>query len=307
MSGLIDWELLASLQASPALAAAPMWDAFATRYDGYCRLQAHHTVAQLDAFGLGPDETLVDVGAGTGRIAVPAAARVRQVTALDTSTAMLAILTRNAAAAGASNIEARHLPWEDVVPGANLAVHDVVVASRSPAMADLARLDALARRAVYVLLFSGPSLKDFHDRLVDGIDSFPSAGPRRTAIEGHALVFNRAVAMGREARVDYVEDGFHQHYRDEDEAVADFDWLDLPAGSEDRFRRNLRPFLRPDGDGVLLQVRTRTAIVWWPKQRPAVDLKPLDHEPLDREPVDSEPVDRAALDRQPLPGRRHDP
>ena len=270
MAGLIDWDLLAELQAVPAMSAPDRWDAFAERYDGFCRLQTGHTIAQLDAMRLQPGESLLDVGAGTGRISIAAAGRVARVTALDTSAKMLAILARDAQVAGATNIDIRHLPWEQVEPGANMPVHDVVVASRSPAMRDLRRLNALASRAVYVMLFTGPSLKDFHDRLVEGIVSFPSAGPRRPAVAGHALVFNCAIQMGVEARVDYVEDGFLARYRDEDAAVADFAWLNLPAGNDARFRQNLRPFLMPDGDGLLLEVRTRTAIVWWDKAVPAI-------------------------------------
>lgn len=271
MRGLIDWQLLADLQTPPGLSQPAMWDAFAERYDGYGRLQAAHTQAQVEAMDLRPDETLLDVGAGAGRLSVPASRRVRRVTALDTSRRMLDALARNAREADVSNIDAVQLPWEDVEPGVNLAPHDVVIASRSPAMRDVDKLHALARRAVYVMLYSGPSLKQFHDRLVEGIEPLPSAERRRFALPGHALVFNQALALGFEARVDYLEDGFRKRYRDEDEAVADFGWLHLPAGSEARFRRNLRPFLHPDDEGLLLQLRTRTAIVWWHKQTPCVD------------------------------------
>lgn len=271
MSGLIDWELLAELHSSPAMSQPTMWDAFASRYDGYSKLQGFHTAAQIEFMQLRPHETLLDVGSGTGRISIPAAAVADKVTAIDTSPGMLDRLVTNAKVANLRNIAALHLPWEDVEPGINLAQHDVVIASRSPAMSDLHKLDALAKRAVYVMMFCGPSLKQFHDRLVDGIESFPSAGPRRSAIAGHALVFNRAVAMGKEAHVSYLENGFHKRYQSEDEAVADFAWLNLPAGSEARFRHNLRPFLQQDGANTLLHVRTRTAVIWWNKQAPVVD------------------------------------
>ena len=276
--GLIDWELLAELNAMPpALSQAGMWDAFASRYDGYSRLQAFHTQAQIAAMQLQPEESLLDIGSGAGRISIPASRLAKRVTALDTSRGMLDVLARNACVAGADNIDTRHLPWEEVVPGENLAMHDVVVASRTPAMRDLHKLNALARRAVYVMSFCGPSLKQFHDRLVEGIEPAPPpTGRRCEAMPGHALLFNRAVAMGWEARVDYLEDGFRKHYRDEDEAVSDFAWLGLPAGSEERFRQNLRPFLKLDmesgGKSVLLYVRTRTSVVWWPKQAPVIDL-----------------------------------
>lgn len=271
MRGLIDWSLLAELQSPPALGQPAMWDAFAARYDGYGRLQQPYTQAQVGFMALQPHETLLDVGAGAGRISIAAAPHAREVTALDTSRGMLDALARRAREAGCRNVRPLHLPWEQVVPGRNLEPHDVVLASRSPAMSDQARLDALARRAVYVMLYSGPSLKQFHDRLVEGIEPFPSAGPRRPAIDGHALVFNHAVSLGFEPRVDYLDDGFHRRYRDEDEAVADLAWLNLPAGSTERLRHNLRPFLHADGDGLLLRLRSRSAVVWWPKLRPALD------------------------------------
>lgn len=272
MAGLIDWELLAELHASPGMSQPAMWDAFASRYDGYSQLQSMHTQAQIEFMQLQAHETLLDVGSGTGRISIPAAAVARQVTAIDTSQGMLDRLVANAAAAQASNITARHLPWEDVQPGVNLAQHDVVIASRSPAMRDLHKLDALAKRAVYVMIFCGPSLKQFHDRLVEGIESFPSSGPRQSALAGHALVFNRLVAMGKEAHVSYLEDGFYRRYQSEDEAVADFAWLNLPTGSAERFRQNLHPFLQQEGAETVLHVRTRSAVIWWHKQAPAIDL-----------------------------------
>ena len=250
-----------------------MWDAFASRYDGYSKLQAFHTEAQIEAMQLQPDETLLDVGSGSGRISIPASRRAREVTSLDTSKGMLEVLTHNAKAAGAHNVRPLHLPWEDVEPGVNLPLHDVVIASRSPAMKDLKKLDALARRSVYVMSFCGPSLKSFHDSLVKGIESFPSAGPRRSAIEGHALIFNRAVAMGIEANVSYLEDGFKKRYQNEAEAVADFAWLGLSARSEEKFRENLAQYLKKDEQGALLYVRTRTAVVWWHKQKPPIDMQ----------------------------------
>lgn len=272
MRGLIDWELLAELQSSPAMSQPAMWDAFATRYDGYTRMQEYHTQSQIDLMNLQAHESVLDVGAGPGRISIPAAQRAHVVTALDTSRRMLDMLERNASRAGVSNVHALHLGWEEVVPNQNVQQHDVVVASRSPAMRDLHKLTALARRTVYVMLFCSGSLKQFHDRLVEGIESMPTGGPARSAIAGHALVFNRAVAMGYEAHVTYLEDGFRKQYRNVNEAVKDFSWLNLPAGSEAIFHRNLRPFLKENEAGVELLVRLRTAAVWWHKHRPASDL-----------------------------------
>lgn len=261
---LIDWELLMQLTWPPALEKSAMWDGFARRYDGYNRLSQDYVPAQVEALGLAPHETLLDVGAGPGRLAIPAAARAGSVTALDISAPMLAELQRNAAQAGVHNIQTRQLAWEAVVPGENLPVHDVVLLSRSPAMRDLAKVDALARRAAYVMVYSGPSLKSFHDQLVAGIEPGPP-GPARPGLQSYVLVFNRLIDMGIEAHVDYLDDGFKRWYPDEAAALADFAWLDLPPGSEERFRANLRPWLHADGGGLRLEMRTRSAVVWWRK------------------------------------------
>lgn len=244
---------------------AEMWDAFAHHYDGYSRLAEPFVAAQIQAMALQPHETLLDVGAGTGRLSIPAARLAHRVTALDISASMLEHLRRNAAAAGVNNVDAVQQDWQTLQPD-DFAAHDVVLLSRSPAMGDLAKANAIARRAVYVMFYSGQSLKRFHDTLVAGIES-----PPPTVVDDHktlpmqALIFNRLTEMGIDARVDYLDDGFDRWYPDMAAAVADFAWLQLPSNSEPQLRRNLAPWLQPDGDGVRLHMRTSTAVIWWHK------------------------------------------
>lgn len=267
MRHLIDWELLAELAEPPGFDQAPMWDAFARRYDGYSRLQEQSTRLQVQALGLRPTDSLLDVGAGPGRLSIEASRSVRSVTALDVSRAMLDALENNARAAHANNVVPLHLSWRDAEIGRNLGMHDVVVASRSPAMRDLVKLDAAARRAVFIMLFAGPSLKQFHDKLMEGIDPAPpSVSPmQRYQPSGHVLVFNRLAAMGIEASVNYLPDGFSRWYEDLDAVLADFDWLDVPPAHRDRFIRNIGPFLFEENGGLRLHMASRTVVVSWTK------------------------------------------
>ena len=271
-SGLIDWNLLAEIVAVPAMSQPAMWDAFARKYNGYARLEEDYTRLQIEAMRLESQDTLLDIGCGPGRIAVPAAPRVKAVTALDTSRLMLDELERNVREAGAANVHALHLPWDEVVPGENVDIHDVVVASRSPAMKDLAKIDAMARKFVYVMTFAGPSLKSFHDTLVSGTElAPPPSNPIRSPFKGNTLLYNRIADMGVEVNVFHVPDGFTKRYPSRDAANADFDWLGLPAASLARFRENLSPFLSPEGDGIRLRWETRTAVFWWDKTRHCAD------------------------------------
>jgi SAM-dependent methyltransferase len=68
---------------------------------GYDRKQGHpdpgEDLAEFEAHGLGLSSSIVDLGAGTGQFAVPAARRFGHVTAVDVSPAMLAALRGKAA------------------------------------------------------------------------------------------------------------------------------------------------------------------------------------------------------------------
>ena len=261
---LIDWQLLMQMAYPPAMGQAPMWDGFARRYDGYARLSQAYVAAQLNIMALRVGETLLDVGAGPGRLSIPAAVQGAKVTALDVSSEMLGVLRHNAEQAGVAGISTLNLAWEDVRPGDNLQVHDVVLLSRSPAMNDLPKVDALARRAAYVMVYCGRSLKSFHDELLAGIEAAP-AHSTRPGLPAHMLVFNQLIDMGIEAHVDYLDDGFNQWFASEEALLAELAWLELPAGSEARLRCNLAPWLRADNGGIRLQMESRTAVVWWHK------------------------------------------
>lgn len=274
MAGLIDWDLLDALSTPPAMSQPAMWDAFAGRYNGYAALQADYTRLQIAAMKIGPDDTVVDVGAGPGRITLQAAEKAGQVTAIDVSRGMLDHLEANVAARGLRNVRALHLPWVEVVPGGNVPLHDIVVASRSPAMRDLKKLDALARKYVFVMTFCGPSLKTFHDTLMAGIEPDPPRGGYRPAMAGHALTFNRLVDMGIEANVGHLPDGFSASWRGWDDLIAHFSWLAIPPDRINRFADNIAPYLTQDEAGLHLRMETRTVVLWWKKDPRLPDAGP---------------------------------
>lgn len=60
-----------------------------------------------------PELTVLDVGAGTGRYAIPLAKAARSVIAVDSSQAMLAFLRDEARSLGLENLTIVHAPWEE--------------------------------------------------------------------------------------------------------------------------------------------------------------------------------------------------
>jgi predicted TPR repeat methyltransferase len=101
------------------------WAAHAANYDA-----SHHhcpetvkTLLQLRRAG----DTVLDVGAGTGRFVLALAPHVRQVTALDHSAAMLAVLRRKIEQQQVPNISLVEAAWEE----AEIEPHDLVFAAWS--------------------------------------------------------------------------------------------------------------------------------------------------------------------------------
>jgi SAM-dependent methyltransferase len=100
------------------------------------------------------DGTVVDVGAGAGRFAIPLARSVARVVAVEPSEAMRAALEADAQRAGVANIEIVPSRWEET----NGIWGDVVIASHVVyGMAEIEpfirRLNAAARHCAAVLVF----------------------------------------------------------------------------------------------------------------------------------------------------------
>lgn len=108
----------------PAIDRA-FWEGYALEYDRQAG-SAARCLASVSRL-LHPDDTLLDIGAGTGRFALPLARQARMVTALDHSPAMLAILDQQAKRQGVTNIRLLQADW----PHVTVEPHDVTLAAWS--------------------------------------------------------------------------------------------------------------------------------------------------------------------------------
>lgn len=101
-------------------------------------------------------ESVLDVGCGSGALALPLARAGHDVTGLDFSAGMLDLLRRKAAEEGLRNVKTVQAAWDDDWRAAGVAAADVVIASRSLDVRDLRaalqKLDAFARRRVCITL-----------------------------------------------------------------------------------------------------------------------------------------------------------
>jgi SAM-dependent methyltransferase len=141
------------------------WRAHAAGFDEHARASGYYegTLAALQAL-VRPSDTLLDVGAGTGRFALPLARSVHQVTALDHARPMLDVLRQRARQHEIINLTLVEAAWEN----AEVERHDVVLAAwslyRLPDMlAGMHKLIAATRRTLIIVAGAGHSIR--HDPL----------------------------------------------------------------------------------------------------------------------------------------------
>ena len=167
---------------------------------GFDRKQGYpDPAADLAAFrehGVGGASTVVDLGAGTGRLALAAAPHVGRVVAVDVSPAMLALLREQAAKAGLANVEcveAGFLSYTHAGPPADAvytrnALHqlpDFWKALALDRIAKLLRPGGVFRLRDLIFDFQPAEAEAVLDDWLDGAATDPAAGYTREDFAEH--------------------------------------------------------------------------------------------------------------------------
>lgn len=211
---------------------------------------------------LHPDDTLLDVGAGSGRFALLLAQSVKQVTALDLSPDMLAILERRAAAGDISNIQPLCGSWEDTP----VEPHDVVLAAWSlyrqrDILASLQKLIDTTRRTLIIVdgdYAPRPDDDPPHERLKTNIWGEGDPGLC------NYLYFAGMLRQCRvRAEVRLVHERMTRTAPDLPTLARDFAPHDATSSDLAAFTSRLAPYIQPTSDGVMYSCRFAVGLVIW--------------------------------------------
>ena len=277
MHRIIDWnELWKAIYASSPERVeknrdpAAHWDKRAAAYHQATRDESGSAEWELEVMEITSGDTVLDMGAGTGRLAVPIARTAAHVTALDPSAGMLSVLKGRMAAAGHTNYSCVQMRWEDTVIGRDIEPHDVVVAAFSLGFYDLAaaleKFDAVARRAVYLFWHAGEWRSPGEMALYRTV--FGEEAARQKGYPDYIYPVNILHDAGIYPNVRIHHATRDTVYGSVEEAVQAWVAMHNPGMEElspvrDYFARTLRE----DGAGKYVETTVRpTAAVWWEKE-----------------------------------------
>ena len=264
----LDWdELWRNARASKTWTSSGVkdWDEKAPSFSS--RNQSSPFVSQvLDLIPLTASATVLDIGCGPGTLAMPIASRVRSVTAVDYSAGMLSTLASLASPAGIRNIRTVQASWEDDWQAHGIGQHDITLASRSLAVADLRgalqRLDRYASSFAFIVDRISPTPFD--------PEAFAAVGRSFDGGPDYIYVLNTLYDMGIHANVRIISLERETRFADLDDAMRSYGWMikNMSAGEEASLRRYLETKCRPADDGRIVVERgftPRWACIWWSK------------------------------------------
>jgi len=256
---------------------AAHWDSKAKVFNKRVMKNTERANSQVAELELTSSETVLDIGAGTGRLALPMARLAKSVTALDQSAGMLACLQENMDAEGLKNIQCLQKSWQDVSSG-ELETHDVVLSSNSLGVYDLkealSKMDALAKRAVYIFTFADGKRDDgFGDFMRKGEEGTEGGHGRHGRHEagpaGYLVIYNLLADMGILADIKIMNWQSIEHYQSLDEAVAEWKQMhEVPAEKETDLREFLSQRLVKDDMGLCMHRHHRQVLISWQKGQP---------------------------------------
>ncbi len=237
------------------------WERYAPLYDQ--RAGASNSAArtlQLIRRHTRPGDTLLDVGAGTGRFAVPLSHYVQSVTALDHSPHMLDVLHRKAAAWRVNNIQTVQADWTAYCA----EPHDIVIAAwslyRQPVLLDAMRklVEATRRR-----LFIVAEIKSWPPHRVIAEDIWPEQYAHEIDTPMHLSFLGALWQLGAHADLRVIREQRVFTARTPTELASRFAPSQASPAEMERFTARLAPCFKRSARFCVYRVVEPVAVILW--------------------------------------------
>jgi SAM-dependent methyltransferase len=241
------------------------WETRALSFSGYA-VQTRYAEGFLKLMEVQPEWTVFDMACGGGTLAIPLAAKVRRVTAVDFSKNMLSIVERRCRENGIANIVTILGRWEDDWKALGIGEHDIAIASRSlheeNASRCIQKLNEVAKRQVWISAAVGHG--PFDARLCE------FAGRTCEIGSEYIYYYNILHRLGIRANVAFVEENHRNGWETREEAFEDQRWMfhGMTSDEEERVKQYLdQNLIRQNGQWRLpYERRCHWAVMWWIKE-----------------------------------------
>ena len=219
--------------------ASGYWDRRARSYARITRHRFDDFLRVVEPY-LGPRKTLIDVGAGAGRHAVPLAERVEWVTSVEPSEGMRAQIPH------VDNMTVIASTWQDAeVAPADIVICCHVLYGIDEPIPFITKLQASARERVFIMLRQGP-LPHPATQLRQSL-AVPNV-----PVPQFSDLFMLLTQMGIAPDITFIRYPVVNHYVDMDEAMTDCRMLMGDEWDEARARTLIEELSTKDGDGLVI-------------------------------------------------------
>ncbi len=261
----INWENMWETQAGHILRsteeAAAFWDKRSKTYEKNVS-QSTYTDELIKRIDLSPDYSVLDVGGGSGLMAVPIAQKVRCVTVLDISNGMLNLLKDKTESMGISNIDIINKNWYEMNIKSEIEPHDVVLASRflpmgSRLQASLENMNTIAKRYCYVTWRA-----DSFDPTE--AESCRLLNKEYTPYPEYPVIYNCLYQLGIKADIEIFKSQSKMYFQDLNDAVRYFSRNSLPDDADlSKYKTFVKSLLLEKNDGFYRDSSTEWALISW--------------------------------------------
>jgi len=220
----------------------------------------------IEGLPLKADSKVLDIGAGPGTLAVPLAAHVASVTAVEPAAGMAEVMNEHARKKGVTNLSIVRKRWEDVDSKKDLdGPYDLVIARHSLGMPNIRdAIKAMCEASsewVYLFWFAGST---GWERAM--IDLWPKLHGREYRSGPKAdILYNVLYSMGIYPNVETVQMDYARKFSDIDAAVKEFreQYMISSPAQEEILRGHLQDSLLKTSEGLENSMMTNQVRLWW--------------------------------------------